>query len=77
MHFSKSERCYDAQSVWYYFLQKDDCITRFSYMHECTFKFLKFLAISLGILANIVFISGMATDDLKLFMNKIKSLTHE
>ena len=46
-------------------------------MHECTFKFLKFLAISLGILVNIVSISGMATDDLKLFMNKSKSLTHK
>ena len=24
--------------MWYYFLHKDECITRFSYLHECTFK---------------------------------------
>ena len=30
--------CYNAQYVWYYFLHKDECITRFSYQHECTFK---------------------------------------
>ena len=30
--------CYNAQYVWYYFLHKDECITRFSYLHERTFK---------------------------------------
>ena len=40
---SNSERCYNAwyyfiQSVWYYFLYEVECITRFSYPHECTFN---------------------------------------
>ena len=28
----------DVQSGWYYFLYKDECIARFSYLHECTFN---------------------------------------
>ena len=37
-HISKSERYYNAKSVCYYFLHKNECITRFSYLHEGTFN---------------------------------------
>ena len=37
--YRKSERCYNAQSALHYFLNEDESIARFSYLHESTFNF--------------------------------------